>query len=284
MALALISKTKCFSGQQMRYRHTSQALNCEMVFSIFLPEKAENENVPALYWLSGLTCSDENFVTKAGAQRYANEFGIALIMPDTSPRGELVADDPDKAYDLGLGAGFYLNATQEPWLKHYQMYQYIVEELPDLISENFAIDASKISISGHSMGGHGALTIAFKNLHKYKSVSAFSPICSPKSCAWGEKAFTHYLGNNKASWQQYDACSLLKQNIAVEHFIPLLVDQGTDDDFLADQLKPELLQQACSTIDYPLRLRMQHGYDHSYYFISSFIGDHIAFHAKHLYA
>jgi len=284
MALTLISKTKCFSGQQLRYRHTSQVLNCEMVFSIFLPEKAEIEKVPALYWLSGLTCNDENFVTKAGAQRYANEFGIALIMPDTSPRGELVADDPDKAYDLGLGAGFYLNSTQKPWLKHYQMYQYIVEELPDLINENFAIDASKISISGHSMGGHGALTIAFKNLDKYKSVSAFAPICAPISCAWGEKAFTHYLGKNKASWQQYDACSLLKQNIAVEHFIPLLVDQGTDDDFLTEQLKPELLQQACSAIDYPLRLRMQQGYDHSYYFISSFIDDHIAFHAKHLYA
>jgi S-formylglutathione hydrolase len=274
-----MSENRCFGGRQLRCSHTSEVLNCTMTFSLFLPPQAEDGPVPVLYWLSGLTCTDENFVTKAGAQRYASEHGIAVVAPDTSPRGEGVADDPEGAYDLGLGAGFYVNATREPWSAHYRMYDYIVTELPALVEAAFPVDATRVAISGHSMGGHGALTIALKNPGRFKSVSAFAPICSPLNCPWGEKALGAYLGPDRTAWAAHDTTRLMA--IASER-LPVLVDQGESDDFLQEQLKPELLQQASESADYPVTLRMQAGYDHSYYFIASFIGEHIAFHAQHL--
>ena len=279
MALEQIGKNKSFGGHQLRYKHASKVLGCDMTFSVYLPPQADKGSVPLLYWLSGLTCTDENFVTKAGAQRYAAEQGVAIVAPDTSPRGEGVPDDPEGAYDFGYGAGFYLNATQAPWDKHYKMYNYIVEELPALVNGNFPIDSKKVSIFGHSMGGHGAITIAMKNPDKFKSVSAFAPISSPTRCAWGEKVFSGYLGDNREDWKQYDSTELIK---AATKKLPLLVDQGDADNFMKEQLKPELLEQACKEAGYPVELRMQPGYDHSYFFIASFIEDHIRFHAGYL--
>ena len=278
MNLNQIAAYQCFGGQQLQYTHKSVVLNCEMRFSIFLPPQANNdEKVPVIYWLSGLTCTDENFVQKAGAQKYAAEHGVAIVAPDTSPRGEGVPDDPDEAYDCGLGAGFYLNATQAPWSTHYQMYDYITQELPSLINENFPIDDNRQSIMGHSMGGHGALTIALKNPDRYQSVSAFSPIVAPMQVPWGQKAFTTYLGSDQAIWQNYDASELLKKASA---YLPMLIDQGGADNFLEEQLRPELFIEVSKATGYPVELRMQPGYDHSYFFIASFIGDHISFHAK----
>lgn len=274
-----IGSNKCFGGQQLRYRHRSEVLDCDMVFSVYLPPQAEQGRVPVLYWLSGLTCTDENFVTKAGAQRYAAEHGVAIVAPDTSPRGEGVPDDPEGAYDFGLGAGFYVDATQDPWKHHYRMYSYIVDELPALINGEFPVDSRRCGIFGHSMGGHGALTIALKNPGRFRSVSAFSPITSPLNCPWGEKALRNYLGNNRDYWSQYDTTVLMGK---AKERLPMLVDQGDADNFLQGQLKPELLLEASRAADYPLELRMQHGYDHSYFFIASFIGDHIAFHAGNL--
>lgn len=274
-----LASAKIFDGQQSQYRHRSTSLNCEMQFSIFLPPQAEISKVPVLYWLSGLTCTDQNFVTKAGAQQYATEHSIAIVCPDTSPRGEGVPDDAQGAWDFGLGAGFYVNATQAPWSEHYSMYDYVVNELPALINANFAIDGQRASISGHSMGGHGALTIALNNTAKFKSVSAFSPIVSPLNCPWGEKALSNYLGSGKATWDRYDSCTLVR---SAEFQLPILVDQGKADNFLEEQLKTELLEQASREANYPMNIRYQDGYDHSYYFIASFIGEHIAFHAKHL--
>lgn len=281
MSFEQIGNNKCFGGRQLRYRHRSEVLDCDMVFSVYLPLQAEQGKVPVLYWLSGLTCTDENFVTKAGAQRYAAEHGIAIVAPDTSPRGESVPDDPDGAYDFGLGAGFYVDATREPWKHHYRMYSYIVDELPALINGEFPVDSDRCAISGHSMGGHGALTIALKNPGRFRSVSAFSPISSPMNCPWGEKALGSYLGDNRDYWRQYDTTVLLGK--AKEH-LPMLVDQGEADNFLQEQLKPELLLEASRAADYPLELRMQPGYDHSYFFIASFIADHIAFHAGNMKA
>jgi S-formylglutathione hydrolase len=274
-----IDAHRCFDGQQLRFRHRADSLDCDMTFSIYLPPQADQRAVPALYWLSGLTCTDENFVIKAGAQRYAAEYGIALIAPDTSPRGEGVPDDPAGAYDFGLGAGFYLNATRRPWDRHYRMYDYVVDELPRLINDHFPVDYEKIAISGHSMGGHGALTIALKNPNRYRSVSAFAPVCSPMHCPWGEKALNTYLGDNRESWRNYDSSELIRQ---ASHHLPILVDQGKSDDFLDSQLKPHLLADAAQQVGYPLDIRYQSGYDHGYFFISSFIGDHLRFHARHL--
>lgn len=274
-----IGANQCFGGRQLRYSHASQVLGCAMNFSIYLPPQAEQGKVPALYWLSGLTCTDENFVTKAGAQRYAAKHGIAVITPDTSPRGEGVPDDPEGAYDFGLGAGFYVNATQAPWSQHYRMYDYITAELPALIAAEFPVDASRTGISGHSMGGHGALTIALKNPGQFKSVSAFSPICAPISCPWGEKALGNYLGDDRQAWREYDTCALLAT--AAER-LPVLVDQGDADNFLQEQLHTGMLQQASVEANYPMTIRMQPGYDHSYFFIASFIGEHLAFHAANL--
>ena len=279
MALEQIGSNQSFGGQQLRYKHQSSVLNCEMTFSIYLPPQAEKGPVPVLYWLSGLTCNDENFVQKAGAQQHAAEHGIAIVCPDTSPRGDGVADDPEGAYDMGLGAGFYVNATQQPWADHYQMYSYITDELPALINGEFPVDSQRASISGHSMGGHGALTIALKNPGQYKSVSAFSPIVSPLSCPWGDKVLSNYLGDDRETWAQYDSVELVKS--ATEH-LPVLVDQGDSDNFLVEQLKTELLISAAEKADYPMQIRMQPNYDHSYFFIATFIGDHIAFHARAL--
>lgn len=279
MALEKVSAALCFGGSQEQWRHDSAATGCRMTFSIFLPEEAKERTVPVLYWLSGLTCTDENFVTKAGAQRYAAEHGVAVVAPDTSPRGEGVPDDPDGAYDFGLGAGFYVNATQEPWSAHYRMYDYIVDELPALVAESFPVDGERASIFGHSMGGHGALTIALKNPGRFRSVSAFAPICSPMNCPWGEKALGGYVGPDREAWRDYDACDLVSR---VQEKLPILVDQGGADGFLVEQLKPELLEQACAANDHPLTLRRQPGYDHSYYFIATFMGDHVAHHAAAL--
>jgi len=280
MNIEQLASNKCFGGQQQRYEHESEVLRCKMRFSIFLPPKAEAGEVPVLYWLSGLTCSDENFVQKAGAQQFAAKHGVAIVAPDTSPRGEGVPDDPDEAYDFGLGAGFYVNATQEPWSTHYRMYDYICDELPALVAEYFPVAPARTSIFGHSMGGHGALTIALKNPGKFRSVSAFAPICSPVRCPWGQKALSRYLGGDRGAWSDYDATELVGR---AEERIPMLVDQGTADDFLKEQLQPELLLEACKRADYPLELRLQEGYDHSYFFMASFMEEHIEFHARALY-
>ena len=274
-----IGENKSFGGRQLRFSHESPVLDCSMNFSVYLPPAAEQGRVPVLYWLSGLTCTDENFVHKAGAQRYAAEHGIAIVAPDTSPRGEAVPDDPDGAWDFGLGAGFYVNATQAPWSANYRMYDYIVDELPALVENNFEVDHKNKSISGHSMGGHGALTIALKNPDSYRSVSAFSPIVSPSTVPWGEKAFGMYFGDDKALWAQHDSCELIRLG---GRQVPMMIDQGLDDDFLEEQLQTSLIEQACEEMDYHATIRYQPGYDHSYYFISSFIGSHLAFHAQAL--
>lgn len=250
-----------------------------MTFSVFLPEQlatGADVKLPVIYWLSGLTCTDENFVQKAGAQKLASELGIILVAPDTSPRGEGVPDDAEGAYDLGLGAGFYLNATQEPWKKHYQMYDYVVEELPALVARKFPVDENRQSIMGHSMGGHGALTIALKNPSKYRSVSAFAPIVSPMNCPWGVKAFTNYLGEDRNTWFEYDAVDLMKR---ATQPVPMLIDQGGNDEFLEQQLKPSLLVETANGTGYPMAFNRRDGYDHSYFFISSFIEKHLHFHA-----
>jgi S-formylglutathione hydrolase len=275
-----IGANQSFGGQQLRYKHQSAVLNCEMTFSIYLPPQAVKGPVPVLYWLSGLTCNDENFVQKAGAQQHAAEHGIAIVCPDTSPRGDGVADDPEAAYDMGLGAGFYVDAKQQPWAEHYQMYSYILDELPALINRDFPVDGQRTSISGHSMGGHGALTIALKNPERFKSVSAFAPICSPLNCPWGDKVLSNYLGDDRQLWAQYDAVELIKQ--AKQH-LPVLVDQGDADNFLTEQLKTELLVEAGQVADYPMQIRMQSDYDHSYFFIATFIAEHMAFHARALF-
>ncbi len=275
-ALTLVQEQKCFGGRQVRYKHNSAVLNCEMQFSVFLPPQAATQQVPALYWLSGLTCSDENFSVKAGAQRVAAELGIALIIPDTSPRGDDVADDP--AYDLGQGAGFYVNATQAPWAQHYQMYDYILTELPTLLEVELPLSDQR-AISGHSMGGHGALVLALRNPQRFTSVSAFAPIANPVNCPWGQKAFTAYLGEDRAAWEEYDASLLLAQ---YRGDLPMLVDQGDADNFLSEQLKPQALYTAGMQAKANLLLRMQPGYDHSYYFIASFIEEHLRFHAGYL--
>jgi len=279
MTLELLSSVQCFGGEQRRYEAPSIALAGDTTFSVFLPEHAASNPVPVVIYLSGLTCTDENAVTKAGAQRVASELGIAMVYPDTSPRGDGVPDDPEGAYDLGLGAGFYLNATQAPWSDHYRMEEFVVDELPELLSRVEGLDLTRVSISGHSMGGHGAMSLALKHPGRYKSVSAFSPICAPKSCPWGQKAFSAYLGENEQLWEAYDSCELI--HAGAQH-VPLLVDQGGADQFLAEQLKPELLQVACEETGFPLTYREHKGYDHSYFFIATFMEDHLRFHAKHL--
>ncbi|WP_042147776.1 MULTISPECIES: S-formylglutathione hydrolase [unclassified Pseudoalteromonas] len=279
MSLNNISSNKIFGGWNKQYTHASTSLNCEMRFAIYLPPQiAQGKKVPVLYWLSGLTCTDENFMHKAGAQRIAAELGMAIVAPDTSPRGEDVADDD--GYDFGQGAGFYVNATQAPWNRHYHMYDYVVNELPKLIEAHFPVTQQR-AISGHSMGGHGALTVALKNPENFSSVSAFSPIVNPINCPWGQKAFTGYLGKDKKTWQEYDATILMQKSETKLNKLPMLVDQGSEDNFLVEQLKPEALTEAASKVDYPLELRMQPGFDHSYFFIASFIEDHLRFHAKH---
>ena len=275
-----LSDNKSFGGQQLQFEHESATVRCRMRFSVYLPAEAQNRQVPVLYWLSGLTCTDENFVHKAGAQRYASKYRIAIVAPDTSPRGDDVPDDPDGAYDFGQGAGFYVNATQPPWDQHYRMYDYVNDELTSLVQSEFPVDARRSGIFGHSMGGHGALTIGLKNPHRFKTISAFAPISSPMNCPWGEKALSNYLGNDRDDWLDYDACELVVKQKDVTQ--PVLVDQGAADDFLTEQLKPELLRAAFDQAGRELELRIQPGYDHSYFFIASFIEDHIRFHTDKL--
>ncbi len=266
----------CFGGWQDVYRHRSEILDCDMTVGVYFPPQAEQGPCPVLYWLSGLTCTEQNFITKAGAQRYAAEHGIIIVSPDTSPRGDDVADAP--GYDLGKGAGFYVNATQDPWAAHYRMYDYIVDELPAWVEADPSA-SDRRAISGHSMGGHGALVVALNNPGRYRSVSAFSPIVAPSQVPWGEKALGAYLGGDRDAWSRYDAVELVK---SAKERLPLLVDQGDADEFLETQLRPQLLQAACEAAGHPLTLRLQPGYDHSYYFIASFIGEHIAHHAAAL--
>lgn len=276
--MEMLEEHRCYGGWQQRWQHHSTTLNCPMTFSLFLPPEGKKTPPPVLYWLSGLTCNDENFTTKAGAQRVAAELGIVLVMPDTSPRGEDVANDA--AYDLGQGAGFYLNATQAPWAAHYRMYDYLRDELPALIQEQFNV-SERCAISGHSMGGHGALMLALKNPGQYCSASAFAPIVNPSRVPWGKKAFSAYLGDDIARWAEWDSTELLLASRA-EAPVPLLIDQGDNDQFLADQLQPAVFAEAARQKDWPLTLRIQPGYDHSYYFIASFIEDHLRFHAEYL--
>jgi S-formylglutathione hydrolase len=281
MTLEIVSSNKSFGGWHKRYRHRSAVLNCDMVFAVYLPPQVERgSKLPVLYWLSGLTCTDENFMQKAGAQRMAAELGLIVVAPDTSPRGEGVPDDVNGAYDLGHGAGFYLNASQAPWARHYRMYDYVVQELPLLVEANFLV-SDRRGIAGHSMGGHGALICALKNPGRYQSVSAFAPICNPLNCPWGEKAFSHYLGEDRSRWREWDASLLIGE--AKEH-LPLLIDQGNRDDFLEGQLRPQVLEVAAKAAGYPLTLRLQPGYDHSYHFIASFIEDHLRHHGQALNA
>lgn len=278
MSLQQLENHACFGGQQQVWQHPSTSLHCDMRFGVYLPPQAlAGQRCPVLYWLSGLTCTEQNFITKAGAQHSAAQHGFILVAPDTSPRGTDVADDA--AYDLGQGAGFYLNATQAPWAAHYRMEDYVVQELPALIEAHFPASTHR-AISGHSMGGHGALTLALKYPGRYASVSAFAPIVAPSQVPWGEKAFTAYLGTDRSAWQAHDAVALVAQERPER--LPLLIDQGLADDFLAAQLRPELLEAACQAADHPLTLRRHAGYDHSYYFIASLIGDHLAHHAQAL--
>ncbi|UCV05470.1 S-formylglutathione hydrolase [Dechloromonas denitrificans] len=281
MSIENISCQKSFGGWHKRYRHRSTVLNCDMTFAVYLPPQVElGEKLPVLYWLSGLSCSDENFMQKAGAQRLAAELGIIIVAPDTSPRGAEVPGDPDGGWDFGLGAGFYLNATQTPWDRHYRMHDYVVHELPALIEASFLV-SDKRGISGHSMGGHGALVCALRNPGRYQSLSAFAPIANPMTVPWGEKAFSRYLGEDRSTWREWDASLLIAK--AAEQ-LPILIDQGDRDDFLLTQLKPETLRSAATAANHPLTLRLQAGYDHSYYFIASFIDDHLRHHAKALKA
>ena len=272
-----VSENKAFGGLQGVYRHKSTSTNCDMTFGLFLPEEAKDGPVPILWYLSGLTCTHENAMTKAGAQAWCAEQGIAVIFPDTSPRGEGVADD--EAYDLGQGAGFYVNATQEPWAPHFQMWDYIAEELPALLAESFAIDLDRQAITGHSMGGHGALTLAMNLPGRFKSVSAFAPICNPTGADWGRKQLSAYLGDDETAWAKHDA-SLLMREKGFDG--PILVDTGTTDQFI-DLLRPEALAAAVTEKRQEATLRLQPGYDHSYFFVSSFMEDHVTFHAEALY-
>ena len=274
-ALTTLSANRMFGGWHKKYQHSSATLNCEMQFSVYFPPQYQTDKeLPVLYWLSGLTCTDDNFSHKAGAQQYAARWGIILVIPDTSPRGDGVADDD--GYDLGKGAGFYVNATQSPWSAHYQMYDYVVSELPEIITQHISA-SSKISISGHSMGGHGALTIALRNPQRFCSVSAFAPIVNPMACDWGKKALSAYLGDDQQSWQLYDSCALLE---AHGLSMPCLIDQGLADDFLTSQQLTRPFDDLCKKMSLDIQVNYRADYDHSYFFIASFIEAHVRFHAK----
>ena len=276
-----VSTTRSHGGTQGVYQHASTSTGTQMTFSVFVPDHAPGAKLPIVWYLSGLTCTHANVTEKGEFRAACAELGIIFVAPDTSPRGEGVADDPEGAYDFGLGAGFYVNATQAPFAPHYRMQDYIEQELPALIAAHFPADMSSQAIMGHSMGGHGALTIALRNPDRFKSVSAFAPIVSPLNCPWGQKALTGYLGTDQSSWAEYDACALIERGARLPD---LLVDQGEADNFLVDQLKPELLEQVCRATGQKLTLRRQPGYDHSYYFISTFMEDHLRWHAARLNA
>jgi S-formylglutathione hydrolase len=282
VSVETLSETACFGGRIGFYRHRSAVNNCDMKFSVFLPPQAQQGKVPVVTFLSGLTCTEENFMVKSGAQRVAAALGLMLVSPDTSPRGEHVADDPDGDYDFGLAAGFYLNATEEPWSRHYQMYDYITEELQAVIFDNFPGDRSRHGLTGHSMGGHGALTIGLRNPQLFTSLSAFAPISTTLHSPWGQKALTYYLGADRSTWMPYDACEVARSVSDVSHWRRILVDQGADDPYLEDQLKVPMLEAACKDSGLPLDVRYHGGYDHGYYFISTFIEEHLRFHAEQL--
>ena len=277
--IKVVAQNLCFGGVQSVYTHQSRETGSVMRFGVFLPPQAKSARVPMLYWLSGLTCTEENFIVKAGAQRIAAALGLALIVPDTSPRGLGIPGEGD-SYDFGLGAGFYVDATEAPWSRGYRMYSYVTKELRADVVAALPVDPMRAAIFGHSMGGHGALTIALKNPGDYRSVSAFAPIASSIRCPWGEKALTGYLGHDRARWREYDATALIEDRGWKGP--PILVDQGTSDSFLEPQLKPELLRQACRDFGVPLNLRLRDGYDHSYFFIATFVEDHLRFHAENL--
>jgi S-formylglutathione hydrolase len=277
MSLTILSESRCFGGVQRVYSHLSRETGTQMRLAVFLPPAAERGPVPGLMFLSGLTCTEDNFTVKAGAQRHAAEHGLMLIAPDTSPRGEGVPDDP--GYDLGQGAGFYVDATQAPWSRHFRMASYVADELPELLGEQLPLRPGALGITGHSMGGHGALVLALRRPDRFRSVSALAPICQPSLVPWGTRAFAAYLGPDQDTWRQHDACALL----ATHRFPgPVLVDQGDADKFLATQLRPDALAHACASAGQPLQLRMHAGYDHSYFFIATFIADHLAHHAAAL--
>lgn len=273
--LILNSEYKCFGGKLGFYRHSSSTCHGDMGFGVYQPPQATQEPVPVLYFLSGLACTEETFMVKAGALQYAAKYGLMLVTPDTSPRNTGIRSEDDD-WDFGTGAGFYVDATEEAWAYHYRMYSYVVHELPALIAKYFPVQSDKQGIFGHSMGGHGALVCALRNPKQYKSVSAFAPIAAPMCCPWGQKAFSRYLGDNQESWRAYDASELVRQ---VGYHSSILIDQGTADQFLTQQLLSEVFEQACAAVNQPLSLRYQNGYDHSYYFIASFIEDHIRYHA-----
>ncbi len=278
MTIETVSETSCFGGRIGFYQHRSDANDCDMRFSVFVPPQAEQGPVPVLTFLSGLTCTEENFMVKSGAQRVASELGLMLVSPDTSPRGDTVPDDPDGDYDFGLAAGFYLNATQAPWSAHYHMYDYITRELPAAVFGNFPGDASRHALSGHSMGGHGALVIGLRNPGMFRSLSVFAPICTTLHSPWGSKALSHYLGDDKNDWKAYDACEVVRDVKDPDAYPTILVDQGADDPYLEEQLKPELLEAACRDSGVSVDLRIHAGYDHGYYFISTFIEEHLRRH------
>ncbi len=279
MTLETLSETNCFGGHIGFYRHASAVNNCDMQFSVFVPPQAASGKVPVLTFLSGLTCSEENFMIKSGAQRVAAELGIMLVSPDTSPRGDGVPDDPDGDYDFGLAAGFYLNATEEPWSRHYHMYDYVTQELQRAVFDNFPGDPERHGLSGHSMGGHGALTIGLRNPDMFKSISAFAPICTTLGSPWGRKALGYYLGDDTDAWRDYDACEVARGVADGGTRSRILVDQGLADIYRVEQLRPELFESACAASGLPLELRSHDGYDHGYYFISTFIADHLRHHA-----
>lgn len=276
MSLQRIEHRACFGGWQDVYRHSSATLNSETNIAVYFPPQAQQRACPVLYWLSGLSCTEQNFITKAGAQRYAAQHGVIVVAPDTSPRGDDVADAD--GYDLGKGAGFYVNATQAPWSTHYRMQDYVARELPEWIEANFNVTNAR-AISGHSMGGHGALITALRNPGRYRSISAMAPIVAPSQVPWGEKAFNAYLGADHEVWKEWDACELIA---GAKEKLPLLIDQGGADEFLSTQLQPERLLGACTTAGYAVEYNLHPGYDHSYYFIATFIGAHFDFHARHL--
>lgn len=278
MLMEIIAQHRCFDGTLSFCSHTAESTSCAMRFSVFVPPGIRQGRAPVLWWLSGLTCTEENFSAKAGAYRAAARAGIIVVAPDTSPRGADVADDA--SYDLGQGAGFYVDATESPWREHFQMYTYITEELPSIVQAEFPVRADAQGIAGHSMGGHGALVLGLRNPQQYRSVSAFAPIVSPMQCPWGQKALTAYLGDDDGQWAQYDATSLMSRAGDRSNCDEILIDQGLADDFLTEQLQPELFEQACESVGQTLRLQRHEGYDHSYFFIASFIDAHIEHHQR----
>lgn len=278
--LTALSEHKAFGGTLGYYQHAAWSTSCEMKFAVYQPAGVKQRSVPVLVYLAGLTCTEETFVIKSGALKYAAEYDLMLVAPDTSPRGEQVPDD--EAWDIAQGAGFYINATKSPWSTHYRMYDYVTRELPELIERHFPSDMSRQGIFGHSMGGHGALTIGLKNPRQYRSISAFAPICAPTHSPWGIKAFSHYLGDDKATWENHDASILIRQIVNAGDRPEILIDQGMADGFLEEQLHPHLLVQAAESVGYPVNLRRHAGYDHGYFFISTFIKDHIRHHADSL--